>query len=166
MSIVFSVRSCSMHSPSMERCSSRGKIARQPSQIINQGSRCTHVEKPSKHNERDSFQHTKPKWQDSLRGSSSLSRNNSMEKGKRVKPSYYAVEALSHVSGQRFTNVECGLKSSANRRWCRYLLVPYYWLVIGPEASPLQRGKLFDNLSKFWKEDVDVNLVSKVSVCI
>ena len=87
---IFLIRSCSMHNGVMERSSSRGRISRQSSQIIRQLSSnkmssdcCVHEKKPSQPVGRDSFQHDKPKWQDSLRGSSTPNGKQSIEKNKR-----------------------------------------------------------------------------------
>ena len=81
--------SCSMHYGSLDRQASRGQLRRQQSSLARQGSRknisggCSmHVE------ERESYQHNKPKWQDSLRGSSSPVKPSSAGEGERRGKSY------------------------------------------------------------------------------
>jgi len=81
--------SCSMHYGSLDRQASRGQLRRQQSSLARQGSRknisggCSmHVE------ERETYQHNKPKWQDSLRGSSSPVKPSSAGEGERRGKSY------------------------------------------------------------------------------
>ena len=101
------LRVCSMHNGVMERSSSRGRISRQPSQIIRQLSStkmssecCVHEKKPSQPVGRDSFQHDKPKWQDSLRGSSAPNGKQSIEKYKRGELSTQSSKALTSAVSQ------------------------------------------------------------------
>jgi hypothetical protein len=82
-----------------------------------------HDEKLSPSFERDTFQHNKPKWQNSLRGSSTPSRKQSMEKDNRGKPSYelgtHSSRAKKNeaVTGSGFTPGRSSQSISPRRRF-------------------------------------------------
>ena len=106
--------SCSLHYGSLDRQPSRGQLRRQPSNLARQPSNlarqastknitsgcCVHDEKLTESHERDTYQHDKPKWQNSLRGSSTPSRKQSVEKDKQGKQSY---ELGTHASRAKQT---------------------------------------------------------------
>jgi len=80
---------CSMHYGSLDRQASRGQLKRQQSSLGRQGSRKNISGGCSMHEEeRETYQHNKPKWQDSLRGSSSPVKPSTAGDGERRGKSY------------------------------------------------------------------------------
>jgi len=84
-----------MHYGSLDRQASRSQLRRQPSSLTRQVASktltsgcCVHDESMAPSHEIDTHQHNKPKWQDSLRGSSTPSRKQSMETNERGRRSY------------------------------------------------------------------------------